>query len=98
MNAEKEMIMWQMMVWGVVLAGLCLLTLLLYNLSYDFRPVVIGISVSFAFVISACLTSLRTAIITSLFVLLGSFLGGIVFSGTVLISVFLVGHSRLEKL
>jgi hypothetical protein len=97
MISKKEIIMWQMVVWGVVLGGLCLLTLILYNLPYDFRPIVIGISVSAAFVVSACLTSLRTAIITSIFILIGSFIGGIVFSGTVLIGVFLVGHARLEK-
>ena len=98
MHSKKEIIMWRMLVWGVILSGLSLLTSLLYNLSYDFRPLVIGISVSLTFVISACITSLRIAIINSFFILLGALTGGIVFSGTVVIVVALVGHFRLEKI
>ncbi len=98
MQSEKETVMWQMLVWGGILAGLSLLSSSLYNLSYDFRPIIIGVSVSLAFVLSACLASLRTAIITSFFILLGSLLGGIVFAGTVVIGVVLVGHVRLENM
>ncbi|MGD9209909.1 MAG: hypothetical protein PVI90_04005 [Desulfobacteraceae bacterium] len=90
--------MWRMMVWGIILPGISLFTSLLYNLSYDFRPIVVGVSVSLAFVISACISSLRIAIINSIFILLGSIFGGIVFSGTVIIAVVLVGHYCLEKL
>ncbi len=98
MHSEKERVMWQMLVWGGIFAGLSLLSSSLYDLSYDFRPIVIGVSVSISFVLSACLASLRTAITTSLFILLGSFLGGIVFAGTVVIGVVLVGQVRLENM
>lgn len=98
MKSEKEIILWRMLVWGVVLAGLSLLCSLLYNLSYDFRPLIIGISVSLCFVLSACMASLRTAVVTSFFILIGAFIGGIVYSGTIIIGVVLVGNYRLEKL
>ena len=90
MCSKKEIIVWRMMVWGIILSGLGLLSSFLYNLSYDYRPLIIGISVSLTFVFSACLSSVRLAIITSLFILFGSFFGGIVLAGTVVIGVVLV--------
>ena len=87
-----------MVIWGIILTGLSLLSSSLYNLSYDFRPLIIGISVSLAFVFSACLSSLRTAVITSFFILIGAFVGGIAYSGTIVIGVVLVGNFHLEAL
>lgn len=98
MSPEKETILWRMVVWSVILAGLSLICSALYNLAYDFRPLIIGISVSLTFVLSACIASLRTAIITSFFVLIGAFAGGIVYPGMVVIGVVLVGNYRLEAL
>jgi hypothetical protein len=98
MGSKKEIIVWRIAVWGVILSGLSLTCSSLYNLSYDFRPLIIGISVSLTFILSACLSSLHQAIINSLFILLGALFGEIIFSGTVVIVVFPVGYFCLDEL
>jgi hypothetical protein len=98
MRKKKEIIVWRIVVWGVILSGMSLSSVFLYDLSYDFRPLVTGISVSLTFVLSACLSSLQLAIINSLFILLGALLGGIIFSGSVVIVVALVGYFYLDQL